>query len=195
MTLSNRSSNNNTYVDLCFLTSDYSGSDASLDLKLVRSGTVGASNFIFTYGVNSVFTDLFKFGSNNSAYKTGGGSWTDISDERTKKNITPIKGALDKICQLNGVYFNWKNPNAHYNIESKVGGFIAQEVEKVFPNWIKEEEPSENEDKILIDDNKLKSLTLPFEYNALIVQCIKELRDEIFSLKEEIKKIKIEVYK
>lgn len=195
LTLSNRSSNNNTYVDLCFLTSDYSGSDASLDLKLVRSGTVGASNFIFTYGVNSVFTDLFKFGSNNSAYKTGGGSWTDISDERTKKNITPIKGALDKICQLNGVYFNWKNPNAHYNIESKVGGFIAQEVEKVFPNWIKEEEPSENEDKILIDDNKLKSLTLPFEYNALIVQCIKELRDEIFSLKEEIKKIKIEVYK
>jgi hypothetical protein len=190
LSLSNPSSNPSTYVDLCFMTSTYSGSQASLDMKFVRSGTGGASNFIFTYGVNSVFTDLFKFGSNNSAYKTGGGSWTDISDERTKKNITPIKGALDKICQLNGVYFNWKNPNAHYNIESKVGGFIAQEVEKVFPNWIKEEEPSENEDKILIDDNKLKSLTLPFEYDALIVQCIKELRDEIFSLKEEINKLK-----
>ena len=94
---------------------------------------------------------------------------------------------------ISGTICNYHD--AHYNIESKVGGFIAQEVEKVFPNWIKEEEPSENEDKILIDDNKLKSLTLPFEYNALIVQCIKELRDEIFSLKEEIKKIKIEVYK
>ena len=55
------------------------------------------------------------------------------SDERLKKDIVPLQGSLDKISQLNGVEFSWKNPKTspHRQI-----GLIAQNVEKFFPQVV-----------------------------------------------------------
>ena len=41
--------------------------------------------------------------------------WTISSDARLKKNIRVIPGALDKILQLRGVTFEWKEPEKHAN--------------------------------------------------------------------------------
>lgn len=64
------------------------------------------------------------------------GVWGIISDARLKKNIKPLNNALDTILKLQGVTFKWK--------DSKKGkgrqlGFIAQDVEKVIPEWVKTE--------------------------------------------------------
>jgi hypothetical protein len=59
------------------------------------------------------------------------------SDQRLKKNITPIVGAMDRLLQINGVTFNWKNPDEHQGAGVQTG-VIAQDVEKVFPDWIGE---------------------------------------------------------
>lgn len=52
------------------------------------------------------------------------------SDERLKTNITNITGSINKIKQLQGVTFDWKSTT------SGSIGFIAQEVEKIFPELI-----------------------------------------------------------
>ena len=54
------------------------------------------------------------------------------SDIRLKKDIHPLDGALDKLLRVEGVSFVWKkDPEKKRNI-----GFIAQELEKVFPELV-----------------------------------------------------------
>jgi hypothetical protein len=61
------------------------------------------------------------------------------SDIRLKENITPIPNALEKIEQLNGVYFNWKESykeRMNLQTDSRQVGVIAQDVEKVLPEIV-----------------------------------------------------------
>lgn len=60
------------------------------------------------------------------------------SDQRFKKNITPISSALDKVEKLQGVTFDWRIGefmNRNFP-EGKQVGFIAQEVEKILPEVV-----------------------------------------------------------
>jgi len=52
------------------------------------------------------------------------------SDERLKKNIKPIEGALEKVSKLVGVEFDW------INTDKKSIGVIAQQVEEVVPELV-----------------------------------------------------------
>jgi hypothetical protein len=125
---------------------------------------------------------------NDSAVKPNGGSWANYSDARLKKNIQPLTGALAKLVQLRGVTFEWINPAEHANQTNVQSGFIAQEVERVFPEWITQVGAA-GHDKALTADGKVRSLSLPFGYDALVVEALKELRAEkdasIAELKEK----------
>lgn len=61
------------------------------------------------------------------------GVWSTVSDARLKKDISPLKNALETVMKLQGVSFKWKDKSKgdklHY-------GFISQEVEKVLPEWV-----------------------------------------------------------
>ena len=65
-----------------------------------------------------------------------------LSDIREKENVKTISGSLDKINSLNPVEFDWKKSSEHIN-----GGFIAQEVEKIFPEYIVENISNEGEEE------------------------------------------------
>jgi hypothetical protein len=52
------------------------------------------------------------------------------SDNRLKENIIPMTSMIGKIKQLEPKHFEWKNDS------KKEDGFIAQQVHKVFPNFI-----------------------------------------------------------
>lgn len=119
---------------------------------------------------------LLHLGKDDAA-KPSGGSWLASSDVRLKKNITPMRGALEKLGRLQGVSFEWINPEDHGNAAGKQGGFIAQEVEEVFPSWVTRSEPGPK-DKSLVGDDKVANLGLPFEFDALVVESLKELRGE-----------------
>jgi hypothetical protein len=121
--------------------------------------------------------------STDSAGKPNGGSWANSSDIRLKENVKTIDNAVDKITQLRGVTFDWKDETEQDNIKSS-GGFIADEVMLAFPNWVKELNASDKQ-KELINDNKVKSLSLPFEFDALLVEAIKELQAQITELKNK----------
>ncbi len=59
------------------------------------------------------------------------------SDARLKKNVQTLTGALDKLVQLRPVTFEWKDPEQNAgNTAGVKKGLIAQEVEKVLPEWV-----------------------------------------------------------
>lgn len=124
----------------------------------------------------------------DSAGKPNGGSWSNSSDLRLKENIKTIKNPLDKICSLRGVTFDWIDETEQGGVKNS-GGFIADEVMEVFPEWVKEMDASEKQKEIIKDD-KVKSLSLPFTFDAIVVESIKELNEIIKELKAEIEILK-----
>ena len=75
---------------------------------------------------------------NGSLYCNG--NIVAYSDERKKKNIVTIDGALDKVLQLRGVYYERKDDVSTDETDKMFGGrqvgMIAQEVEKVIPEVV-----------------------------------------------------------
>jgi len=70
----------------------------------------------------------------NEGHVAATGDWARTSDIRMKKNILTLEGALDKVMQLRGVRYDWV---ADEDAESSTHiGFIAQEVEALFPEFV-----------------------------------------------------------
>ena len=88
-------------------------------------------------------TDLV-FNTNSIARMTiasGGvisGDFNDTSDIALKENIFEISSSYEQVKQLNPITFNWKEEEEKGTDEQI--GFIAQEVEKVYPQLVEGEE-------------------------------------------------------
>ena len=91
------------------------------------------------------------------------------SDERLKENIKPIESALDKAMKLQGVTFEWKKSDSILSIKKDIG-FIAQDVQKVAPELVRE-----NEDGYLSMRHQ--------GIAPILLEAIKELKAEIEELK------------
>jgi hypothetical protein len=66
------------------------------------------------------------------------GSWSKASDVRFKKNVAPLENALARTLRLRGVSFDWRRdefPDRNFP-DSRSIGFIAQEVEAVYPQLV-----------------------------------------------------------
>jgi|MDSZ01.3.fsa_nt_gb hypothetical protein len=89
------------------------------------------------------------------------------SDGRLKENIVPLTGALNKVKELRGVSFDWKelNEKEKTTIHSHEGhdiGVIAQEIQAQYPELVTERENG----YLAVDYVKL---------TAVLLQAIKEL--------------------
>jgi len=117
------------------------------------------------------------------------------SDFNLKKDIEPLENALDKILQLQGVSFNWKediwpekaleNPNGEI-------GVIAQEVEKIVPEVVREFEITPNAPVFDDPDREAKIQKMSVKgvkYEnlvALLIEGMKEQQQQIEDLKQRI---------
>jgi hypothetical protein len=72
-----------------------------------------------------------------SIYVTGDVVAYSTSDERLKDNIKLISNPIEKVQQLRGVEFDW-NVNSMFKAGKHDYGVIAQDVEKVLPELVKE---------------------------------------------------------
>ncbi len=98
----------------------------------------------------------------------------DISDERLKENIIAITGALPKLEQINGVYYNMKDKAQ--GVPREVG-VIAQDVEKVLPEAVSEGADGYKR----VDYTKLV---------PLLIEAVKEQQTQIETLKQEVETLK-----
>jgi hypothetical protein len=95
------------------------------------------------------------------------------SDRRFKDNIKPIENALDKINQIGGYEFDWKEENKiEHGYEGHDLGVIAQEIEAIAPELVQ------------IRENGYKAV----KYDKLVsvlIQAVKELSAKVTELENK----------
>jgi hypothetical protein len=101
------------------------------------------------------------------------GSLTQNSDIRYKRNIRSIDNATMIISQLNGYNYYWNEENRDPSMQA---GVLAQEVKKVLPGLVKENE------KGLLSVNYLG--LIPY-----LIQSIKEQQEQIEQLQEQSERL------
>ncbi len=72
---------------------------------------------------------------NVKGYQAGGGSWSAVSDRRLKKDIKPYFDGLDKLLQINPVFYKY-NEKTGYDTTKEFVGVIAQELKEVTPYMV-----------------------------------------------------------
>jgi hypothetical protein len=95
-----------------------------------RGGFAAYSQYIYGISFAERPGDHQPTGSINASGTITATDLNTSSDKRIKKNIKPIKNALDMLDQINGVSFDWKKDS------KKSYGVIAQELQKVFPELV-----------------------------------------------------------
>jgi hypothetical protein len=93
------------------------------------TSTPGVPTPRLTADINGNLTISGKFNSNGIE---------ETSDIRFKKDITPLAPVLGKVLQIEGVTYNWRRedfPERAFGERTEIG-FIAQELEKVFPELV-----------------------------------------------------------
>jgi hypothetical protein len=116
-----------------------SGADNSPPLGVFKAMTTTSSSARFV-----------QFYANNGSTAMGGivgngasnVQFAALSDAREKTNIQPISGSLNKVLALKPSSFDWIATNEH-----NPAGFIAQDVQTVFPEFVVENIANEGEEQ------------------------------------------------
>ena len=141
---------------------------ASKALRVKAFKDDSTANTILT--VNSVGLALHQ----GIAAKPGGGSWAGFSDKRLKKDVHPLENALQNLMRLKGITYKWKNPEKQGGLTDVQMGLIAQDVSKVFPEWV-----IENEDGFLMLSIR--------GFEALVIEAMREIVQRITDLESKSK--------
>jgi len=163
------------------------GAGTGIDVA-ADSISVDVSDFMTNGSNNRVVTATGTDGMNAEANMTFDGSTLAVtgaitatgdvtafftSDRNLKQNIVNIENSLDKVSQLNGVYYNWTKEALEKNkhlVDEKEVGVIAQDVEAVLPELVATREDG--------------SKAVRYErLCAVLIESIKELKKEIEALK------------
>lgn len=149
---------------------------------MYASGNIGLDTTDFISFTNNTRMDVTINGSNEFRFESDGDfhadgdviafSTTVASDERLKENISDIENALEKVKQINGVTFNYKED------KRPSAGVIAQQIENVLPVAV-----SEKELPFIRDDGQKYKVVNYDALHGLLIEAIKELSAEIEELK------------
>ena len=134
----------------------------------------------WTVGIGTATLNCrFEFnGTGKAQISSTDGTYSTISDARLKKDVESLHSVLDKVMQL--------RPAEYYYIDSKTRadhkstGFIAQEVEKVFPQLIHN------------DDMGYKWLSYS-EFSPIAIKAIQELNTKLEDKTAEMDAVKSEL--
>jgi len=179
-------SNENNEVDVTI-----TSKDALINLGLAQEGPHGFAfgdpdagegmKMLYRTVPNTLNVELGKdFGSNtNNIFELQedgdliiAGSLMQNSDRRLKKEITPISNAGERIDQISGYTYYWKDS---YRPTRKQIGLIAQEVQEVLPDLVQEDEEG----------------LLQLDYIALIPLLVESLKEERKERKNQQRKYEI----
>jgi len=153
-------SNPTWYEDVC-----------TTEFRIFNGSGTTTKVHMFDYNGGAVDLEI-----NGQAYKPGGGSWVATSDRRSKENIKDYTKGLNEILKLHPVTYNYKK---EFKLGDKTyAGLIAQEVEKVVPTMV------ETKDELYgIKNFKLVD---PSELTYMLINAIKELKQENESLNQKL---------
>lgn len=168
MVLGNRGTAPNANVDL-FMRS--SADPRGINLGMLPGVGAAPAEFRIAQYNGTSFNDRVLvrgdgvFEVRGEASKPGGGPWAMSSDARLKHHVAPLSGTLDRLLSLQGVTFEFIDPVPGKRLAGTQVGFIAQEVQKVFPDWVS----TDGEGYLMVASRGFEALT---------VEALRELRAE-----------------
>lgn len=151
-------STGSTYIKIQKMNDDISGGF----IEICSNNTLG---FVIKGGDGSaIYTDLLQLYGKTSRYHTNlnvqgniiaTGTITPGSDKNLKENIRPLEdNTLNKVLQLKPTRFTLRNDET----KKEQIGFIAQEVEEVFPEFVVTSSDKDKEETKYLDYMKLTSI-------------------------------------
>ena len=158
----------NTNSNTPLIGGDFAGNKVGIN-RLITD--ISSASEIFQVQGNTLITGMLTV--NATVYS---------SDNRLKKNITPLQSPLAQILQLRGVSYKWRKeefPNRNFSDKLQVG-FIAQEVEKIFPEMVE------------TDAQGYKAVNY-IQLTPVMVESIKELSRQIGILQNKNKDLEASI--
>ncbi|MEX0812757.1 MAG: tail fiber domain-containing protein [Chitinophagales bacterium] len=139
---------------------------SALSAQNVGIGTANPSQKLDVQG--GLVVDNLNDGGTSALWVTRHGAESGLKD------FQKLENALEKVLQINGMYYNWKAdeyPEMQLS-DKKQLGLIAQEIQKVLPEIVDEDEDG----------------YLSVEYGhltPLLIEAVKELSDELSESRKE----------
>ena len=147
-----------------------------IKVTIGSSGGASGTNSTHFHGNTNAVGNWYLYANGTTSYS---------SDERLKKNIeTTRDGYLEDLAKLRVVKYNW---NCDKDGDNKELGLIAQEVEKVFPNLVKDDtNPISEDDPTMY--KQLKQSVLPM----MLLKALQEANTKITALEARITALEAE---
>ena len=153
-------------------------------LHVTSAGSVGIGDTTPDFGLD-VVADV----NSDDCFREAGTqvAGTCASDIRLKENIRTLSGSLDKVLALRPVEFEWKKGIEELGgtiryVEGQQVGLIAQEVQTILPDWIREK-------------NGYLSVRYNLELPLMLVNAIQELNIKLENQEKEIQYLKNQLNK
>jgi hypothetical protein len=177
--------------------------DESTSTNATNYGVSARASATTTTGTNyGIYSEAFNGAVNYAGFFNGNvtvtGTFTNPSDEKLKGNIQPISSILEKISSLKPVsfYYNSKGKSFLQLPEDLQYGFVAQDMEQVFPNLVTNQvidinstgNAGRNKGEQKEEQESRKQEFKGINYTGLIsilTQGIKEQQEQIKQLKEK----------
>jgi hypothetical protein len=147
--------------------------DDALHGPYITWGVGAAMKVKHTDGAGTI-TNVATFQS-NGILSVGG--LVETSDRNEKQNIQTVDNALDKVMNMRGVNFEWKQNASETRSTDTQLGFVAQELEEVLP------------EVVMTNEDGQKSVAYS-HVTAVLVEAVKELQATIETLKAEVESLK-----
>lgn len=147
----------------------YGGSDLSSDLNPVLSHIAldgDLDNHVYLYGDGTIDAT----GNINANTLSSSDGIVQTSDRRLKKNILPLNQTLEKVLQLRGVSYQWKDEKKSQRAQI---GVIAQEVEEIYPEFV------------VTSDEGEKAVNYA-QMVAVLIEAIKEMNGTVQTLESKV---------
>ncbi len=185
----NFNSQNDLYVrtntrraELNFLHNTGSGDDSGLAIE-----NEGSNNVYWTlYSTNGDGNfELYYKGDIRGEFTSNSGIYASVSDRRLKRNIRPLDGILEKVQRLKPSSYAFRSDRKK---ESHLG-FIAQDVQTVFPELVNESTVGDTDEKILT----LEYAGLSVVAIAAVQELLEQQRTENAALRLENREMKNQV--
>jgi hypothetical protein len=152
------------------------GTEVIVQSNLISSNNATSADYLFIGGISGGSDRVYILGNGN--LQNINNSYGTLSDIKLKENIVDATSKLDDVMQLKVRNFNLKSDPTQKQI-----GFVAQELETVFPSMI--EEVSELDEDKKFTGNKVKGIKTTVLI-PILVKAIQEQQAIINELKARI---------
>jgi hypothetical protein len=148
------------------------------EITMVHANGNGTSNGVAIEhpGTNNVYwtlystngdgaLELYHKGSFRGEFNAATGNYTSVSDGRLKQGIRPLEGILERVARLNPSSYSFRSDPT----SSTTLGFIAQEVEPLFPELVSKGKIGDSQEEIYTLDSS--------GFGVIAIAAIQEMLD------------------